>query len=149
MGFWKDFILTMILKEFKKLDDMNTDDKINISKNKNIPDNVKPKIGEVLFSQLLPYVGNMTEINLEKKYIIKIIDDINDRYNYICQSNIEAIYDLVCKSKEELKEVKEQIKNDKELTGSSLNETLIKNSTKKGDDEDEDEEEESNNNIIN
>ena len=128
---------------------MNTDDKINISKNKNIPDNVKPKIGEVLFSQLLPYVGNMTEINLEKKYIIKIIDDINDRYNYICQSNIEAIYDLVCKSKEELKEVKEQIKNDKELTGSSLNETLIKNSTKKGDDEDEDEEEESNNNIIN
>ena len=149
MGFWKDFILTMILKEFKKLDDMNTDDKINISKNKNIPDNVKPKIGEVLFSQLLPYVGNMTEINLEKKYIIKIIDDINDRYNYMCQSNIEAIYDLVCKSKEELKEVKEQIKNDKELTGSSLNETLIKNSTKKGDDEDEDEEEESNNNIIN
>ena len=135
MGFWKDFILTMILKEFKKLDDMNTDDKINISKNKNIPDNVKPKIGEVLFSQLLPYVGNMTEINLEKKYIIKIIDDINDRYNYMCQSNIEAIYDLVCKSKEELKEVKEQIKNDKELTGSSLNETLIKNSTKKGDDE--------------
>ena len=151
MGFWKDFILTMILKEFKKLDDMNTDDKINISKNKNIPDNVKPKIGEVLFSQLLPYVGNMTEINLEKKYIIKIIDDINDRYNYMCQSNIEAIYDLVCKSKEELKEVKEQIKNDKELTGSSLNETLIKNSTKKGEDEDEDEdeEEESNNNIIN
>jgi hypothetical protein len=143
MGFWKDFILSMILNEFKKLDDMNTDDKINISKNKNIPENVKPKIGEVLFSQLLPYVGNMTEINVEKKYIIKIIDDINDRYNYMGQSNIEAIYDLVCSSKEELKEIKENIKNDKELASSSLNETLIKNSQKRGDDfEDEDDEEE-------
>lgn len=143
MGFWKDFILSMILNEFKKLDEMNTDDKINISKNKNIPENVKPKIGEVLFSQLLPYVGNMTEINVEKKYIIKIIDDINDRYNYMGQSNIEAIYDLVCSSKEELKEIKENIKNDKELASSSLNETLIKNSQKRGDDfEDEDDEEE-------
>ena len=143
MGFWKDFILSMILNEFKKLDEMNTDDKINISKNKNIPENVKPKIGEVLFSQLLPYVGNMSEINVEKKYIIKIIDDINDRYNYMGQSNIEAIYDLVCSSKEELKEIKEQIKNDKELASSSLNETLIKNSQKRGDDfEDEDDEEE-------
>ena len=134
MGFWKDFILSMILNEFKKLDEMNTDDKINISKNKNIPENVKPKIGEVLFSQLLPYVGNMTEINVEKKYIIKIIDDINDRYNYMGQSNIEAIYDLVCSSKEELKEIKEHIKNDKELASSSLNETLNKNSQKRGDD---------------
>ena len=143
MEFWKDFILSMILNEFKKLDEMNTDDKINISKNKNIPENVKPKIGEVLFSQLLPYVGNMTEINVEKKYIIKIIDDINDRYNYMGQSNIEAIYDLVCSSKEELKEIKENIKNDKELASSSLNETLIKNSQKRGDDfEDEDDEEE-------
>ena len=143
MEFWKDFILSMILNEFKKLDEMNTDDKINISKNKNIPENVKPKIGEVLFSQLLPYVGNMTEINVEKKYIIKIIDDINDRYNYMGQSNIEAIYDLVCSSKEELKEIKEHIKNDKELASSSLNETLIKNSQKRGDDfEDEDDEEE-------
>jgi hypothetical protein len=143
MGFWKDFILSMILNEFKKLDEMNTDDKINISKNKNIPENVKPKIGEVLFSQLLPYVGNMSEINVEKKYIIKIIDDINDRYNYMGQSNIEAIYDLVCSSKEELKEIKENIKNDKELASSSLNETLIKNSQKRGDDfEDEDDEEE-------
>ena len=143
MGFWKDFILSMILNEFKKLDEMNTDDKINISKNKNIPENVKPKIGEVLFSQLLPYVGNMSEINVEKKYIIKIIDDINDRYNYMGQSNIEAIYDLVCSSKEELKEIKEHIKNDKELASSSLNETLIKNSQKRGDDfEDEDDEEE-------
>ena len=58
MKFWKDCILIMILREFKKLEEMNTDLKINIVKNQNIPENVKPKIGEVLFSQILPYVGN-------------------------------------------------------------------------------------------
>ena len=142
MKFWKDFILIMILKEFRKLEEMNNDSKINIAKNKNIPDKVKPKIGEVLFSQILPYVGNMSEFNVEKKYIIKIIDDINEKYNYMGDSNIEAIYDLVCSSKEELKKVKEEIKNDKELQGSSLDETIIKKSQKKRDDDDDEDDDE-------
>ena len=145
MKFWKDFILIMILKEFRKLEEMNTDSKLNIAKNKNIPDKVKPKIGEVLFSQILPYVGNMSEFNVEKKYIIKIIDDINEKYNYLGKSNMKAIYDLVCSSKEELQKVKEEIKEDKELQGSSLDETIIKKSLKKRndyeDDDDDDDEE--------
>jgi hypothetical protein len=115
ISFWKDFILLMILKEFKKLEEMNTNDNIIIAKNKNISESVKPKIGEVLFSQLLPYIGNMNEFNVDKKLIIKILDDINDRYPYMGQANMEAIYDLVCSSKEELKKIKEQIKQDKEL----------------------------------
>ena len=143
MKFWKDFILIMILTEFRKLEEMNTDSKINIAKNKNIPDKVKPKIGEVLFSQILPYVGNMSEFNVEKKYIIKIIDDINEKYNYMGDSNIEAIYDLVCSSKEELQKVKEEIKKDKELQGSSLDESIIKKSQiKRDDDEDDDDDDE-------
>jgi hypothetical protein len=144
MTFWKEFILIMILREFKKLEDMNTETKINIAKNKNIPDKVKPKIGEVLFSQILPYVGNMSEFNVEKKYIIKIIDDINKKYNYMGQSSMEAIYDLICSSKEELQKVKEEIKNDKELQEPSLDDNIIKNILKKesinDDDEDDDDE---------
>ena len=147
ISFWKDFILLMILKEFKKLEEMNTNDNIIIAKNKNISESVKPKIGEVLFSQLLPYIGNMNEFNVDKKLIIKILDDINDRYPYMGQANMEAIYDLVCSSKEELKKIKEQIKQDKELAGSTLNEALIKEVIKSGnykeeeDEDDEDEEE--------
>ena len=136
MEFWKDFALIMILREFKKLEDMNDNMKINIGKNKNIPENFKIKIGEVLFSQLLPYVGNMSEFNLEKKYIMKIIDDIKNRYNYLDNSNLETIYELICKSKEEINELKEQIKNDKELVGSTINEAIIKKKCKREDDED-------------
>lgn len=68
MKFWKDFILIMILKEFKKLEDMNPESKLVIAKNINVTDNIKPKIGEILFSQLLPYVGNMNEFGIKKIY---------------------------------------------------------------------------------
>ena len=141
MEFWKDFALIMILREFKKLEDMNDNMKINIGKNKNIPENFKIKIGEVLFSQLLPYVGNMSEFNLEKKYIMKIINDIKNRYNYLDNSNLETIYELICKSKEEINEVKEKIKNDKELAKSTINEAIIKKMCKREDDEEDEDEE--------
>lgn len=58
----------MILKEFKKLEDMNPESKLVIAKNINVTDNIKPKIGEILFSQLLPYVGNMNEFGIKKIY---------------------------------------------------------------------------------
>ena len=156
INFWKDFILIMILKEFKKLESMNTDKILNISKNKNITSNIKAKIGEVLFSQLLPYVGNMTEFNVDKRYIVKIIDEINEKYNYMSEANLESIYDLVCKSKEELQKVREDIKNDKELSSSSLDKAFIKRLLKlEGEDIDDEEDDEVNeveeeqNKIIN
>jgi hypothetical protein len=125
MKFWKDFVLIMILKEFKKLDSMNQELKINIARNKNITEKLKPKIGEILFSQLLPYVGNMNEFGIAKKYIMKIIDDIYNRYNYMSKANLDAIYDLICSSKEEIDAVKKEIKDDPELAGSCLDEIII------------------------
>ena len=136
--FWKDFVLMMLIKEFKKLEAMNPESQLNITRNKNISENIKPKIGEVLFSQLLPYVGNMNEFNINKKYIIKIIDDITTRYNYMGKPNVESIYDLIC-SKEELVKIHEEIKKDPELAGSILNEQLIK--PKRFDDDDDDDDE--------
>ena len=143
LGFWKDFILIMILKEFQKFEDMNIDAKINIVKKKNITDKIKPKIGEVLFSQIIPYVGNMIEFHVDKKNIVKIIDDINEQFNYLGDKNLESIYNLVFNSKEELQKVKEEIKNDKTLQGCSLYKTIIKNSQKnRGDDDDDEDDEE-------
>ena len=141
--FWRDFILTMILLEFQKLENMNTEEKINISKKINISEKVKNKIGEVLFSQLLPYIGNMNEFEIDKKYIIKLIDDINERYNYMDKSSLEAIYGQICKSnEEEIKKIKEEIKNDKDLAKSFIDEALINKFCKKEDDDDDDDDEE-------
>ena len=127
----------MILKEFKKLEDMNPESKLVIAKNINVTDNIKPKIGEILFSQLLPYVGNMNEFGIKKKYIIKIINDINKRFNYINKANFESIINIVCSTSEEMEQVQKEIDEDPELKGSCLNEQLI--NPKKGDDDDDDE----------
>ena len=135
MQFWKDFILIMILKEFKKLEEMNPESKLVIAKNINVTENIKPKIGEILFSQLLPYVGNMNEFGIKKKYIIKIINDINKRFNFINKANFESILNIVCSTNEEIEQVQKEIDEDPELKGSCLNEDLI--NPKKGDDEDE------------
>ena len=56
------------------------------------------------------------------------------------ESSLEAIYDLVCSSKDELKKIKEDIKKDKELKGCTLDETLIKSMQRRGDDDDDDDE---------
>jgi len=135
--FWKDFILIMILNEFKQLENMNSDLKLDITKNKNVTKNIKPKIEEILFSQLYPYVGNMNEFGIKKKYIIKIINDINKRFNYIHKANFESIINIVCSTKEEIEQVQKEIDDDPELKESFLNEKLI--NPKKGDDDDDDE----------
>ena len=98
--FWNDFILTMILREFKKLEEMDEQKKLNVLKNQNITDKVKVKLGEILFSQLLPYIGNMNEFQIDKKYIIKVVDNISSTFDYMNKSNISSIENLVCEKKE-------------------------------------------------
>ena len=136
--FWKDFIFIMIVREFKKLENMYPESKLVINKNKNVTEDIKPKIGEILFSQLFPYVGNMNEFDIKKKYIIKIISDINKRFNYMSKANLEAIIDIVCSSKEEIEQVQKDIDDDPELKEFCLNEQLI--NPNKGDDDDDDDE---------
>ena len=138
--FWNDFILTMILREFKKLEEMDEQKKLNVLKNQNITDKVKVKLREILFSQLLPYIGNMNEFQIDKKYIIKVVDNISSTFNYMDKSCIESIHTLVCEKKEELEKIKKEMKNDKSLADFTLNKTIIKNASKTSEDEDEEDE---------
>ncbi len=130
---------------------MNRDEKniINISKNKNIYEKIKGKIGEVLFTQLLPYTRNMIEFQIEKKYIIKVIDNIVNTYNYMNKSHLDAIYNLVCDKKEELEIIKKEMMDDKTLENFTLNKTIIKNVNKNRIDEDDEDDDDDELGIIN
>ena len=124
--FWGDFILNQILFEFKKIEERNrTYERMNISLNKNIPENIKSRLGEVLFSQLLPYVGNMKEIELEPKMIIKIVQTFLEKYPFIDESHKGEIYKMIC-SPEELEKYKEEINNDEQLKSFCLNINIVK-----------------------
>ena len=137
--FWGDFILTQVLAEFKKLEDRNkSGDKINISLKKNIPENMKTRIGEVLFSQLLPYVGNMKEIEVQPKIIVKIIETILEKYPFIDEAHRNDVYKMIC-SQEEVTKIKEELKNDEELKDFNLDINIVKefNKNRKYIDEDD------------
>ena len=137
--FWGDFILTQVLAEFKKLEDRNKGgDKMNISLKKNIPENMKTRIGEVLFSQLLPYVGNMKEIEVQPKIIVKIIETILEKYPFIDEAHRNDVYKMIC-SQEEVTKIKEELKNDEELKDFNLDINIVKefNKNRKYIDEDD------------
>ena len=137
--FWGDFILTQVLAEFKKLEDRNKGgEKMNISLKKNIPENLKTRIGEVLFSQLLPYVGNMKEIEVQPKIIVKIIETILEKYPFIDEAHRNDVYKMIC-SQEEVTKIKEELKNDEELKDFNLDINIVKefNKNRKYIDEDD------------
>ena len=137
--FWGDFILTQVLAEFKKLEDRSKGgDKMNISLKKNIPENMKTRIGEVLFSQLLPYVGNMKEIEVQPKIIVKIIETILEKYPFIDEAHKNDVYKMIC-SQEEVTKIKEELKNDEELKDFNLDINIVKefNKNRKYIDEDD------------
>ena len=139
MKFWGDFILTQILMEFKKLEDRNkTNDRMNISLKKNVPDNLRSRIGEVLFSQLLPYVGNMKEMDIQPKAVIKIIETIIDKYPFIEASHKNDIYKMIC-TPEEVEKIKAELENDEEMKKFKLDINIVKqfNKNRKYIDEDD------------
>jgi hypothetical protein len=124
--FWGDFILRQILSEFNKVEERNKgNERMIISLRKCVPENMKPRIGEVLFSQLLPYVGNMNEVEVDKKVTIKIVDSILEKFPFIEETNKVEIYKMICAA-EELPKFKEQIQNDESLKNFSLDINIVK-----------------------
>ena len=136
--FWGDFILTMLLAEFKKIEERNKNEKMNISLRKNIPDNIKPRLGEVIFSQLLPYVGNMKELEVDNTIIYTMVDTIIKKYPFIDESSKGDIFKMLC-SEDEINKIKEQIDKNEELKNFNLNLNIIKefNKNRKYIDEDD------------
>ena len=125
LRFWLDFILNQIFYEFRRLEGSKATEKMNISLKKNIPENMKSRIGEVLFSQLLPYVGNMKEMGLEPKKIIKIVETFLEKYPFVDETHKKDIYKMIC-TPEEFEKYKEEIKNDEELNKFTLNVNIVK-----------------------
>ena len=176
--FWRNFINDMIKKEFERFEDLFPDLNINIEKNININKKIKEKLNEVVFSQLLTYASNMTEFEIDKRIILKIIDEFVEKYNYLSETNLNTIYDLISSDKanieklrkeyepsledeliEESNKVNEEPQQSKEINGKEKNDAIqkekIEKEEKKEIKENEDnkmgnnENKEKNNNIIN
>ena len=98
--FWKKFMKTMINEEVVKF---NRPENIDGKKNTQINE----KLNEIVFSQMIPYVSNMLEFNMDKKLILKITDELCEEFNYLNETNLDIIHNLISKDKEEINKLRE------------------------------------------
>ena len=126
-NFWRGFTYFMIKQEL---------DRTAIFKTQ--------KMNDILLTQLLPYVNNMIGFNMDKRIIIKIIDEISEKFHYLTEESFETIFTLLGCNKEQIEKYRKEIKENKDLEnqlfnnetpkdGNNNNDTKNENKTKKDD----------------
>ena len=75
--------------------------------NEKITDKIKNKLSDLLFSQILPYVSDMSEFNINNTLISEIIVEFCSKYRYLNEEKIESILNIVFKEKKEVNNIKE------------------------------------------
>ena len=86
------------------------------------------KLNDILLTQLLPYVNNMIGFNMDKRIIIKIIDEISEKYKYLNEESLNTIFTLLGCNNEQVEMYRKEIKENKDLENE-----LYNNETSKGD----------------
>jgi len=110
--FWSNFILININQELRKFLSFYKDITLSdIEKvNEKITDKIKNKLSDLLFSQILPYVSDMSEFNISNTLISEIIVEFCSKYRYLNEEKIESILNIVFKEKKEVNNIKENVK---------------------------------------
>ena len=96
------------------------DKNINIFMKNNIPVNISNKLDELLFAQLIPNIKIMVEFNVDKKIIIKIMNEFINKYDYLNKDHINTLYNIISKNKEEIEKLKKEIRSEFILNSNNL-----------------------------
>lgn len=96
-NFWINFIENMINIQFKIYEKNNNLIGINLSTGEgvNFNSNNNNKLSDLMFTQLLPFVNNMIDFNMDKNKIINVVKYFNDKYKYLSQKDYEAIISMI------------------------------------------------------
>ena len=106
--FWRQFIEDMIEKEFKRLEHILPDVNFSVENNINITPKIKEKLNEAVFSQLITYGSNMRDFELDKRVILKILEEFFGKYNYLTEANIKNIYTVLSEEPDEIERLRKE-----------------------------------------
>ena len=106
--FWRRFIDEMLTSEFQRFDKNHNYPKFDVEKGEKIPPKIKQKLNEIVFSQLLSFITNLIDFDMDKRVILKIADEFIQKYNYLSESNIESIYQIICKENEDIEKLRKE-----------------------------------------
>ena len=112
--FWREFILHMIETDLGRF---------NLKKEKDLK-----KYGDIIFSNLITFGNNMKSLEIDKRIIIKIMDEFIEKYNFISESNIKIIFETILQETDEKPLSNDELNNlRKEYDISLENENLENN----------------------
>ena len=126
--FWRNYVDLLIIKEFIKYQNVHKEKDIFMKNN--LSDKSQDKIGELVFSQLMPSVNNMNELNVEKKIIARVCEEFINKYNCLNQNNVDILYGLISQDIEEINSLREEAKREISLKFTNMN-SLANNNRKK------------------
>ena len=96
-NFWRGFIDYIL----------NSDDnKVNIN---------KMKINDFLFMQLVPYIKNMKDFNIDDRIIIKIIDEFLIKYDYIKEEGYGKLFIFINNDLNEIEKMRKEYQDNPDL----------------------------------
>ena len=115
VDFWRELILKMVKEEIKKFSELHYKDENYIKLNEKIdqlPEKIVKRIQDILFSQLITYITNMNEFNIAKKYIVQIVDEFTEKYNYLSKDQIQGILLTISPDEKEIEKFRKEYKAD-------------------------------------
>lgn len=107
-SFWRLFIEDQIKKEFLRFEKVFPDANFSVENNVNLNKKVMEKLNEVVFSQLLTFISNMGDFEIDKRIILKIVDECVEKYNYLSKTNIDSLYELITEGKLDIEQLRKE-----------------------------------------
>lgn len=96
-NFWRNFIENMLQVELSKVN------------------NKKLNINDFLYTQLIPYIKNMKDFNIDDRIIIKIIDEFLIKYDYIKEEGYGKLFIFINNDLNEIEKMRKEYQDNPDL----------------------------------
>ena len=106
--FWRGFIDTIMKQEFIRFQKVYPENNFNVEENINITKNIKDKLNEVAFSQLITFITNMQDFEIDKRIMVKLIDEFIEKFNYLSEKNKQSIFEVISPDIEEIEKLRKE-----------------------------------------
>ena len=110
VDYWINFGELMIDAEMDKLLENYPDLTKNdiITNSDKITVNLRKKINDIIYSQILPFVNNMNEFKLGYKDIVEITEGILTQYPFLNDEQKDIVYGFISENKEEMDKLRKE-----------------------------------------
>ena len=106
--FWRNFIDLMIKTEYQRFKVNHAYPDYKIENLESVPNKIKNKLNEIVFSQLVSFLTNLNDFEIDKRVILKITDEFINKYNFLSDSNKESIYYVISTENEVIEKLRKE-----------------------------------------